>query len=119
MSVYLPDDVTARLFVALELEHVACFGFFQQFVERAEAVIGFVETGLAAFERLFHHRAPDFFLLPALGSQRFYGLEDQIERFLLFAVVRWFRRLRRGGARFGPGGGFLRGGALACRLLAP
>ena len=43
------DNVAAGFFVAFELQHVSRLRFFQQRVERAEAVIGFVEDRLAAF----------------------------------------------------------------------
>src|SRR6516225_5047485 len=52
-------DVAARFLVALERERAARFRVLEQGVERAVAVIRLVESRLAAFQCLLHHRAPD------------------------------------------------------------
>src|SRR5688572_31673503 len=79
-GVRAPDDDAARLLVVLELEELARFGLVQQLAERAEAVVGLVEAGLPALERLLHHRPPDLFLGAALLDQRLHGLQHQVER---------------------------------------
>src|SRR5205823_3711476 len=76
------QGIATRFLIALELEHAATLGLLQQRVERSESVIGFVEAWLPAFERLLHHRAPDFFLLASFGDQRFDRLRDEIDRLL-------------------------------------
>ena len=55
-------------------------------------MIGLGESGVAALERLLDHRAPDLFLLTALGNQRLHRFDDQIQRLLPAFVVALFRR---------------------------
>jgi hypothetical protein len=43
------DDVTAGLFVGIELQQTARGRFLQEAVEGTKAVVGFVEAGAAAF----------------------------------------------------------------------
>ncbi len=93
-----PDDVAARLLVALERDGAALLRRFQQRVERTKAVIGLVEPGLAALQRLLDHRAPDLFLAAALGGERFERLRDQLDRFgapFFIALLRGRLRLAR------------------------
>src|SRR5439155_4572719 len=90
-----PHDVATRLFVAVEHELAATLSFFQQRVERTETVIGFVEPGLAALQRLLDHRTPDFFLGTALAQQRVDRLHNQVDRLvapLVFALERYGER---------------------------
>src|SRR4029453_14319015 len=99
-----PDEITSRFLVALELEASAPLGFLEHPVERAESIVGLVEAGLAALERLLDHRAPHFLLVAPLGNERLHRPDDQIERLLATLVVAPFRgrralvgdRLRRG-----------------------
>ena len=53
------NDVSAGFFIRLEFEEVSFFGLEEEFVERAETVGAFVETGVAAFEGLLDHGTPD------------------------------------------------------------
>src|SRR5260221_13617166 len=94
-----PHDVAARFLVALELQHLARFGFVEQLRERREAVVGLVEAGVAAFQRLLHHRSPNLLFGAALGDQRLYGLHHQIQRLLglVLVVVLWRAVPGRGG----------------------
>ena len=69
-----PNNVAAGFFVVLELEQPADRGLFQQTVETLEAVVSLVESGIAALERLLDHRAPDLFLVAALGGQGIEGI---------------------------------------------
>ena len=75
------DRVAARLVVGFELDEVAFLRLQQEVVERAEAVIRFVEARLAALQRLLDHRAPDLFLGAAFVGQRFDRFDDEVERF--------------------------------------
>ena len=84
-------DIAAGLLVALELEQTRAPGFLQQVAESAEAVVGLVEAGHAALERLLDHRAPDLLFLAALGDQRLERRQDQVDRFL-FLVLLTLRR---------------------------
>src|SRR5205085_562726 len=77
------DKVAARLFIRQELDQAFAFGFLEQIGEGAKAVVGLVETGLSALQGLLDHRAPDAFVLAALGNERVQRLDDQVESFLL------------------------------------
>src|SRR4029079_3489215 len=91
------DDVSARLLVALQLEQVADARFLEELVERPEAVVAFVEPGLAALERLLDHRSPDRFVFSALVDERLDRGEHQVEGLLLLVIaVAVLRRGRRG-----------------------
>src|SRR5438105_13049067 len=52
------DEVAARFLIRLELDQAALLGFLEEIGEGAEAVVGLVEAGLSALERLHDHRAP-------------------------------------------------------------
>src|SRR5262245_51432429 len=78
-----PDDVAARFLVRLELDEVLLFRILEKIGESLVAVVGLVEAGIAAFQRLLDHRAPDLLLGAALRGQRFQGAEHQVERLLL------------------------------------
>src|SRR5262245_47548091 len=54
-AMHEPDQVAARLLVALECDRALALRLFQHAVERAEAVIRFVEAGLSALQRLLDH----------------------------------------------------------------
>src|SRR6185436_16002097 len=82
------DDEAARLAVRLKLDEALLLRFPEQIGERAEAVIGLVESGITAFERLLHHRAPDLLVRPALGDQRLERAEHDVESFLLLVLGR-------------------------------
>src|ERR1700694_5563209 len=73
------DDVAARFLVGLELDEVLLFRFLEEVGKRAEAIIGLVETGVAALEGLLDHRAPDLFVGAALGDERLEGGKHQVE----------------------------------------
>src|SRR4030095_12522581 len=88
--------ISARLLIALELQVSAALGFFEHSVERAEAIVRLIEAGLAAFERLLDHRAPDFLLVATLPGERLDGLDDQVERLLPAFLI---ASSRRGGRR--------------------
>src|SRR6266850_3144715 len=81
------ENVPARLLVRLKLDERLLLGFLEELGEAAEAVIGFVEAGLAALERLLNHRAPDALALAALGDERVQRFDQQIEAFLLLVLV--------------------------------
>src|SRR5712692_3226068 len=85
------DDVAARFFVALQLQHAARLRFIEKLGERRKAVIGLVEAGTAALERLLHHRAPDLLLGAAFGDERLDRLHHELQR-LLGLVLVVFRR---------------------------
>src|ERR1044071_1235428 len=81
------EDVPARLLVRLKLDERLLLGFLEELREAAEAIVGFVEAGLAALERLLHHRAPDALALAALGDERVQRFDQQIEALLLLVLV--------------------------------
>src|SRR3954468_21417600 len=81
------EDVAARLFVRLKLDQPLLTGFFQQIGECAIAVVRLVEAGIAALERLLHHRAPDLLVGAALGDQRLERAEEEVVGFLLLVVT--------------------------------
>src|SRR5207253_10919399 len=81
------DEVAARFLIRLELDQAALLGFLEQIGEGAEAVVGLVEAGLSALERLLDHRAPDALALAALGDERVERLDDQIEGLLLLVLA--------------------------------
>src|SRR5918999_4252498 len=80
------DDVAARLLVRLKLDQPLLARLLQEIGKGAESVVGLVEAGVPALERLLHHRAPDAFFGPALRSQGFQGAEHEIERLLLLVL---------------------------------
>src|SRR5690554_2722220 len=97
MSLFLrgaAHDVAARLLVRLELEQPARLRLLEQLAERAESVVGLVEPGLAALERLLDHRAPDLLLGAALAHQRLDRLHHQVERLLALVLLAVARRRR-------------------------
>src|SRR5688572_9374935 len=81
------NDVAARLLVGLEPHETAARRLFEEIVERAEAVVGFIEAGIPAFKRLLDHRAPNLLIGAALGHQRVERAEQQIESFLLLVLT--------------------------------
>src|SRR4029077_886480 len=81
------EDVAARLLVRLKLDQPLLAGLLQQVGERAIAVVGLVEAGIAALERLFHHRAPDLLVGAALGDQRLERAEQEVVGFLFLVVA--------------------------------
>src|SRR4030067_184943 len=81
------DDVAAGLLVVLQLQQATRLRRFQQFAEGAEAVVGLVETGLAALQSLLDHRAPHLFLLAAFLEQILDRFHHQVECFLLLLRV--------------------------------
>src|SRR5436190_17093808 len=88
-----PDDVAARLLVGLELDETAFFRLLEEVGEGLEAIVGLVEAGLAALERLLDHRAPDLLALAALADECLQRLEKEIEGLLL--LVAFFLAGRR------------------------
>src|SRR5258706_4952542 len=82
------DEVAARFLIRLELHQSAALGFLEQVGEGAEAVVGLVEAGLAALERLLDHRAPDALALAALGDERVERFEQEVEGLLLLVLAR-------------------------------
>src|SRR6185436_1958428 len=102
------DDVAARFLVRVELDEAFLFCFLEKVGEGTEAIVGLVETRVAALERLLDHRAPDLFLGAALGHQRLQRAEHQIEALLLLVLA------RAGGRGFPP----LAGGAARLLVLA-
>src|SRR6185503_16748002 len=64
-----PEKVAARLFVGLEPDEAALFRVLEEVGEGLEAIVGLVETGLPALERLLDHRAPDLLAFAALRDQ--------------------------------------------------
>src|SRR2546423_8412930 len=82
------DEVTAGLLVGLELDETAFLRLLEEIGEGLEPIVGLVEPGLAALERLLDHRAPDLLALAALGDERVQGLEKKIERLLLLILAR-------------------------------
>src|SRR5437763_12788767 len=77
------DEVAARFFIRLELDEAALLGFLEQIREGAEAVVGLVEAGFAALQRLLDHRAPDALALAALGNERVERLQHDVVGLLL------------------------------------
>src|SRR5688572_27109298 len=80
------DDVAARLLVRLKLDQPLLAGLLEQVGKGAESVVGLVEAGVPALERLLHHRAPDPLFRSALRRQGFQGAEHEVERFLLLVL---------------------------------
>src|SRR5690348_2360410 len=64
------DEVAARLFIRRELDQAFRFRLLEKIREGAKPIVGLVEAGLSALQRLLHHRAPDALVLAALGHQR-------------------------------------------------
>src|ERR1700677_823778 len=75
-----PYRVTAGFLVRPQREEPAFLRIGQEVVERAEAVKALVESGLAAFDGLLDHRAPDGLVFAALLGHRVQRLDHQIER---------------------------------------
>src|SRR6267142_1925770 len=86
------DDVAAGLLVRLELDETALLRLLEEIGEGLEAIVGLVEPGFAALERLLDHRAPDLLALAALGDQRLQRLEKEVEGFLLLVAFLLARR---------------------------
>src|SRR5688500_5491410 len=80
------QDVAARLLVRLKPDQPLLARFLEQIRECTVAVVGLVEPGVPALQRLLHHRAPDLFVGAALGDQGLQRAEQQIERLLLLVV---------------------------------
>src|SRR3989337_714151 len=81
------DEVAAGLLVGLKRDQLLALGFLEEIGKGAEAVVGLVEAGLAALERLLDHRAPDLLALAALGDERVQRLDHQVEGLLLFVAL--------------------------------
>src|SRR3990172_7859816 len=81
------DDVAPRLLVVLQLQQVARLRFLEQLTEGAKPVIGFVEAGVAPFQRLLDHRSPDLLLFAALFKQVGHGFQHQFEPRLFFLIL--------------------------------
>src|SRR3982751_3254775 len=81
-----PDEIAARLFIGLELDEAALFRVLEEVRECLEAIVGLVEAGLPALERLLDHRAPDFLALAPLGDERVQGLDEKVEGLLLLVA---------------------------------
>src|SRR5438309_1959043 len=82
------DEVAARFLIRLELDQAALLGFLEEIGEGAEAVVGLVEAGLSALERLLDHRAPDALALAALGNERVERLQHELVGLLLLVLPR-------------------------------
>src|SRR5436190_15943649 len=82
------NEVAARLLVGLELDETAFFRLLEEVGEGLEPIVGLIETGPPALERLLDHRAPDVLALAALGDQRLQRLEKKIEGLLLLVFAR-------------------------------
>src|SRR5688572_12126835 len=80
------QGVAARLLVRLKLDQPLLSGLLEQIGKRSESVVGLVEAGIPALERLLDHRAPDLLVRAALGQQRLQGAEQQIESLLLLVL---------------------------------
>src|SRR3954466_5543334 len=94
-----PDEIAAGLFVRVELDQPLLLGVFEEIRERLEAVVRLVESRLPPFQRLLHHRAPDFLPFAALGDERVQRFDDEVERLLLLVLGRSaFAPLLRGAA---------------------
>src|SRR5262245_26971790 len=87
---HAPDDVAAGLLIGFEFDQLVFLRVLQQIAESAEAIVGFVEAGIAALECLLDHRAPDLFVLIALARQGLDRVEHEIERFLPAIFLRLF-----------------------------
>src|SRR5687767_10075325 len=81
------DEVAAGFLVGLKRDELLALGFLEQVGKGAEAVVGLVEPGLAALERLLDHRAPDLLALAALGDERVKRLDHQVEGLLLLVAL--------------------------------
>src|SRR5438128_10002053 len=81
------NDVAAGLLVRRELDESAFLRLLEQVGEGLEPIVGLVESGLAALERLLDHRAPDFLAFAALGHERVQRLEEKIGRLLLLVLA--------------------------------
>src|SRR6266436_1248393 len=79
-------EVAARFLVGLKLDEPPFFRFLEEVGEGLEPIVGLVESGLAALERLLDHRAPDSLALAALGDERLQGLEEEVEGLLLLVA---------------------------------
>src|SRR5688572_15937220 len=77
------DDVAAGLAVLLELDEALLLGLLEEIGERAEAIVRFIEAGVAPLERLLDHRAPDLLVGAALGGERLERAEHQLVGLLL------------------------------------
>ena len=64
---YIQHNIPTRFIIVLQLQQLRLSGFFQQATERFEAVVGFIETGFAAFQCLLDHRTPDAAAAAAFG----------------------------------------------------
>src|SRR5262245_37488158 len=82
------DDVAAGFLVGFELDEALLLGLLEEVGEPMEAIVRLVEAGIAALERLLHHRSPDALVGVALGQQGLQRAEHQVERFLLLVAVR-------------------------------
>src|ERR1700752_3808004 len=90
-----PDDVAARFLVRVKLDQALLLRFLQEIGEGAKAVVGLVESRVAALERLLDHRAPDLLVGAALRDQRLERAEQQVERLLLLVLRLVLGRRRR------------------------
>src|SRR3977135_2863359 len=82
-----PDDVAARFLVRVKLDQALLLRFLQEIGEGAKAVVGLVEAGVAALERLLDHRAPDLLVGAALRDERLERAEHHVEGFLLLVAA--------------------------------
>src|SRR3954468_9353756 len=83
-----PDEIAAGLLVRLELDEAFLLGIFQEVGKGAEPVVRLVEAGFAPLERLLDHRAPDVLAGAALSDERVEAVEQDMDLFLLFVLVR-------------------------------
>src|SRR6266850_3335346 len=77
------NEIPAGLLVRFEFDEASFLRIFEEVGERLEPIVGLVESGFAALERLLDHRAPDLLAFAALGDERAEGLDDEIEGLLL------------------------------------
>src|SRR3989337_1348739 len=94
-----PDHVAAGLLVGLELDEALLLGFLEELGEPMESIVRLVEAGVAALERLLHHRAPDALVGITLGPQGLGRAQHQVEGLLLLVAAVAFvaaRAHRRG-----------------------
>src|SRR6188768_3510225 len=82
-AAYATNDVAAGFLISFQIDEAVLLRVFEQITEGAKPIVRLVEARVATLERLLDHRAPDFFILIAFARKRFYGVEHQIERFLL------------------------------------